>query len=126
MAQDQRNAVLGLKRGLARRCPNCGDGHLFHGYLAVQPRCEACGHDNAAYRADDGPAYFTILIVGHLVIAPFLAFPVLWQANLWLVLGLGLPLVAAITLTLLAFVKGGFIGVQWSAKARPAGEPATA
>lgn len=112
----ERNAATGFKRGIARRCPNCGEGALFRGYLKVEPTCEACGHDNAAYRADDGPAYFTMLIVGHILIAPMLALPFIWQANVWLVLGLSLPLIAIATLTLLAFVKGAFIGVQWGAR----------
>ena len=114
MANTESKAMTGFRRGLARRCPNCGEGHLFRGYLEVDPCCEACGHDNSAYRADDGPAYFTILIVGHLLIAPMLCFPFIWQADPVLVMGLTLPLVAAATLVLLGFVKGAFIGVQWA------------
>ncbi len=117
MANTENRAMIGFRRGLARRCPNCGEGRLFRGYLKVDPRCEACGHDNSAYRADDGPAYFTILIIGHLLIAPMLCFPVVWQANPAVVLGITLPLVAAATLTLLGFVKGAFIGVQWAQRA---------
>ncbi len=119
MANTQSKAMTGFRRGLARRCPNCGEGHLFRGYLQVDPRCEACGHDNSAYRADDGPAYFTILIVGHLLIAPMLCFPFIWQADPVLVMGLTLPLVAAATLALLGFVKGAFIGVQWAQRGVP-------
>ena len=114
MANTEGKAMTGFRRGLARRCPNCGEGHLFRGYLKVEPCCEACGHDNSVYRADDGPAYFTILIVGHLLIAPMLCFPFIWQADPVLVMGLTLPLVAAATLVLLGFVKGAFIGVQWA------------
>lgn len=115
-AAQQRSAALGFKRGIARRCPNCGEGHLFAGYLKVEPRCQACGHDNGAYKADDGPAYFTILIVGHLMIAPLLFFPFVWEWHPAVVLGLLLPALAAATLILLAFVKGAFIGVQWGAR----------
>jgi uncharacterized protein (DUF983 family) len=113
---DERSAATGFRRGLARRCPNCGEGPLFRGYLKVEPTCDACGHDNGAYRADDGPAYFTLLIVGHVMIAPLLAFPFIWQANPALVVGLTLPLVGLFTLGLLAFVKGAFIGVQWGVR----------
>ena len=112
-----RKAVTGFKRGLARRCPNCGRGRLFQGYLKVEPTCAACGHDNGAYRADDGPAYFTILIIGHIFIAPLFAMPFIWTANPAVVLAIALPLVAASTLTLLAFVKGAFIGVLWGTAA---------
>jgi uncharacterized protein (DUF983 family) len=115
--QQQRSAFLGFKRGLARRCPNCGEGALFRGYLKVDPTCEACGHNNSAYRADDGPAYFTVLIVGHLIVGPLLVFPFIWQSSVLVVLGVTLPIIAAATLLLLAYVKGAFIGVQWGARA---------
>ena len=109
----------GFMRGLAGRCPNCGEGHLFAGYLKVQPRCEACGHDLTVYRADDGPAYFTILIVGHLIIAPLLCFSFIWTWNPVLVLFLTLPPILAATLILLPRVKGAFIGGQWANGATP-------
>lgn len=117
---DQRNAKLGLKRGLARKCPNCGEGALFSGYLKVAPACGACGHENGRYRADDGPAYFTLLIIGHVLVAPMLAFPFIWEWHPALVLGLTLPLVGGSTLALLAFVKGAFIGVQWGTRSASA------
>jgi uncharacterized protein (DUF983 family) len=113
MIQNERSAMVGFKRGLVGRCPNCGEGHLFRGYLKVDPVCEPCGHQNGAYRADDGPAYFTVLIIGHLLIAPMLCFSFIWQANPLLVLSVTIPLVALATLLLLGFVKGAFIGVQW-------------
>jgi uncharacterized protein (DUF983 family) len=109
----------GFMRGLGGRCPNCGEGHLFSGYLKVQPRCEACGHDLSVYRADDGPAYFTILIVGHLIVAPLLCFSFIWTWNPILVLALTLPPILAATLILLPRVKGAFIGGQWANGATP-------
>ena len=109
--------VLGLKRGLRRRCPECGQGALFAGYLKIEPTCRACGHDNAQYRADDAGPYFTVLLVGHLVIGPMLIFPFIWKAPIGLVLGTTLPMVLGLTLTLLPFVKGAVVGVQWGQKA---------
>src|SRR5690242_4563380 len=52
--------VLALRRGLRHRCPNCGEGRLYRAYLKVVDSCVACGHELGQYRADDGPAYFTI------------------------------------------------------------------
>jgi uncharacterized protein (DUF983 family) len=104
----------GLKRGLARRCPNCGEGRLFRGYLKVRETCDACGHDNAQYPADDAPPYFTILIVGHLVVAPLLAFPFIWEAPTHLVLGTTLPLLLLVTLAVLPIVKGAVVGAHWA------------
>ncbi len=111
--REQPSVGLGLRRGLAGRCPNCGKGHLYRAYLKVQA-CEVCAHDNTRYPADDAPPYFTILIVGHLVIAPLLCFPFIWQAPTALVLGTTLPAVGILTLLLLPRVKGAVIGVQWA------------
>lgn len=105
-----------FRRGLSRRCPNCGEGRLFRGYLKVQETCKACGHANGQYRSDDGPAYFTILLVGHLVVAPLLCFSFIWTTPPEVLAPVLLSAIAVITLTLLPFVKGAFIGVQWATR----------
>ena len=99
-----------VSRGLRGRCPHCGDGHLFRSYLKVNPACPACGVDLARYPADDGPAYFTMLIVGHLVIAPLLFIPWVWQASPAVVIPVSLVFLTAVTLSFLPWVKGAFIG----------------
>ncbi len=109
----RRPVALGLRRGLAGRCPNCGKGALYGRYLKVA-ECSVCGHDNRAYPADDAPPYFTILLVGHLVIAPALCFPVIWQAPAAAVVGVALPTVGILTLLLLPVVKGAVVGVLWA------------
>ena len=110
-----------MKRGLLGRCPNCGQGKLFRAYLKVQA-CPECGHDNTQYPADDAGPYFTILIVGHLVIAPMLCFPWIWTAPVGLVLGTTLPAIAVLTLLFLPRVKGAIIGLMWALKCK--GDPA--
>lgn len=100
-----------MLRGLKGRCPACGEGKLFWRYLKVEPRCSVCDHDLAKYPADDGPAYFTILIVGHLLVAPLLLFPIIWQAPVWIVVPATLIPLAVATLVLLPVVKGWFIGL---------------
>jgi len=112
--------LTGLKRGLLHRCPNCGDGRLYMRYLKVDPECEACGHELAGYPADDGPAYFTILLVGHLFVAPLLFLPWIWQASPFLVAPLTLIPLAVLTLLLLPRVKGGVIGALWALRLRKA------
>jgi len=112
--------LAGLTRGLRHRCPNCGEGRLYRGYLKVEPVCEACGHDLASYPADDGPAYFTILLVGHFIVAPMLLFPWIWEASPWVVAPLTLVSVAALTLLLLPRVKGAVIGALWAIRQRKA------
>lgn len=104
----------GILRGLKRQCPNCGEGKLFAGYLKVQPTCASCGHETGRYRADDGPAYVTMLLVGHILIAPMLTFPVIWETSPLIVAPLALLTVGAATLAALPFIKGGFIGLLWA------------
>jgi uncharacterized protein (DUF983 family) len=84
--------------GLLGRCPRCGTGHLFDGYLTVPERCDTCGLDYGFADSGDGPAVFIILIAGFIVTGAALIVeifykPPLWlHASLWLPLGLGLPL----------------------------------
>ncbi|WP_177204092.1 DUF983 domain-containing protein [Sphingobium sp. AP50] len=108
---DQITISEGLKRGLRRHCPHCDSPTLFSGYLTVQPRCPVCGADNGQHRVDDIASYFTILLVGHLVIAPSLAIPWVWSAPLWASMSILMTLVLVITLTALPYIKGGVIGV---------------
>ena len=68
--ESDNKTMTGLTRGFKERCPACGEGRLYTKYLKVRPVCEHCGHDLAQYRADDAPPYFTILIVGHIVVGP--------------------------------------------------------
>jgi len=103
-----------LARGFVGRCPECGKGHIFQGYLKVRDACEACGHDLDQYPSDDGPAYFTILIIGHLVVAPLLVLSFIWKASLWVVVpGTVIPL-AVITLMALPRIKGAVIGMLYA------------
>lgn len=108
-----------MKRGLRLRCPSCGRAPLFRRYVKVQPICPNCGADNGQHRVDDAASYFTVLIVGHIVIAPMLAIEVLWDAPLAIVLGVALPAVGLVTLVALPFIKGAIIGAL-SAQARRA------
>ncbi len=106
----------GLSRGFTRKCPNCGQGKLFRGYLKVEPNCAACGHANGRYPADDAPPYFTIFLVGHLVIGPTLFFPFIWTWPAPLVVGITIPPLIILTLTLLPLIKGATVGLQWALK----------
>ncbi|RCK51223.1 hypothetical protein TH25_09620 [Thalassospira profundimaris] len=104
----------GLRRGFRRKCPNCGHGLAFSGYLKIRETCDFCGHKLGEYRCDDAPPYFTILIVGHLVVPGALAVEQSGTPSLALQLGIWIPVTLALTLGLLPFVKGGVLGVQWA------------
>ena len=103
-----------VSRGLKGRCPACGEGKLFWRYLKVSEHCPTCDHDLQRYPADDGPAYVTILLVGHLIIAPLLLFPIVWESSA--VYSLPIILTALITLTLLILprVKGAWVGLMYA------------
>ena len=93
-------------------CPACGKTHIFDGYLRVVPECTNCTAPLGRYRADDAPPYFTIFIVGHLLI-PFLYwFEVGYDMSLGWLAALFLPLAAVMTLVLLRPVKGGTVGLM--------------
>lgn len=114
MRTPERSVWAGIKSGLLGRCPACGQGRLFSRYLKVVTACAACGQNLSQYRSDDGPAYVTILIVGHLVVAPALfTDPVLtWPMER--LLAVAVPALVALTLALLPRVKGAFVGAQWA------------
>ncbi|MBL8772945.1 MAG: DUF983 domain-containing protein [Phenylobacterium sp.] len=103
-----------IGRGLRHRCPACGKGNLFGRYLKVEPRCAACGHETARYPADDGPAYLTILLIGHLIVAPLLFFPIVWETSPLVSLPIILGSLAVVTLLTLPRIKGGWIGLMYA------------
>ena len=106
-----RRSVL---RGLSHKCPACGQGPLFGRYLKVQPHCARCDHELALYPADDGPAYLTIILIGHLIIAPLLIFPIIWQSDPRYSLPIILGVLTVITLSALPRIKGGWIGLMYA------------
>jgi len=87
--------------------------------LKIRPFCDICRHENGQYPADDAPPYFTILIVGHLVVAPLLAFRVIWTLPTGLLLAILLPALTALILFFLPIVKGAVVGVLWALGAQP-------
>lgn len=129
-APEERAVWPSLARGWQRRCPHCGEGALFDGYLKVKARCGRCGEDLSHQRADDGPAYLTILVVGHLMapIMHYVAFE--WRPDP-LVMALVLSLACvALSLYLLPRLKGCVVAYQWAKRMhgfdhkRPAEGPA--
>jgi uncharacterized protein (DUF983 family) len=105
-----------LKRGFVRRCPRCGHGALFRGYLTMADHCSNCELAFEPYRSDDVPAYFTILIIGHIVVPGLLAFEKFFHPEAWVQMAIWLPVTFFGTLALLPFVKGAAIGVIWRSK----------
>jgi uncharacterized protein (DUF983 family) len=103
---------MALLRGLAGRCPACGRGRLFDGFLRVVAECESCGAPLGLARADDAPPYFTILIVGHIVIPAMLMMQKLSDPPTWLLSAIFVPLTLILALGLLRPVKGATVGLM--------------
>lgn len=101
-----------LARGAANRCPSCGRGSLFRGYLRVAEQCGACGVPVGAIRADDAPPYFTIFIVGHIVIPLMLLAERNAALSAWAMAAVFLPMTLALSLVLLRPVKGATVGLM--------------
>lgn len=100
-------------RGLSLRCPKCGVGKLFKSYLKQNDFCPHCGESFKQYRADDGPAWLTILLTGHIVV-PLLVYLVSHDIMpYWAQIMLMFSLTIALVLGLLPSSKGAFISVLW-------------
>jgi uncharacterized protein (DUF983 family) len=106
-------------RGLACKCPRCGKGRMFDGFLNLRPNCEACGLNYAFIDTGDGPAIFIIMIAGAIVVAAALIVEVKYQPPFWLHAALWLPLILATTLLPLRAMKSLLIALQFHHKAAP-------
>lgn len=102
-----------LLRGLVGRCPQCGAGRMFGRYLKVADHCGHCGEALHHQRADDAPAYFVILIVGHIVVPLALAIETAFAPPYWLHGVLWTPLTLGLALALLQPFKGAIVAWQW-------------
>jgi uncharacterized protein (DUF983 family) len=99
-----------VRRGMRNRCPVCGGGRVFDGYLTVVPACPDCGAPLGRLRADDAPPYFTIFIAGHLLVPPVLWIEKAYQPAMWIHMALWLPLFTIACILLLRPVKGATVG----------------
>jgi len=110
-----------MGRGLLGRCPNCGKGKVFTGYLTVRDRCGDCDEPLSAYKTADLPAVFTILLVGVLLV------PILWvgfavfRPEPLVLFGYISVLTVLLTLVLLRLVKGANLGYLWAIDERDPG-----
>ncbi len=108
---------LPISRGLRGRCPRCGEGRLFRGYLSLRSACEHCGLDYGFADAGDGPAVFVILIGGFIVVFAALMTEVVYQPPYWVHAALWLPLILIVTLAPLRLIKGLLIALQYHHRA---------
>ena len=103
-----------IRRGLTGRCPACGKGRLFQSYLKAIDQCEHCGEALGHIRADDGPAWLTILIIGPLLV-PIVFAMIMWDGlPNWLSISVLISLGIGLVLVILPRVKGLFLALLWT------------
>ena len=119
MSEDQAHypPVEPFGAGFRGRCPRCGEGRLFNGYISVKPRCSVCGLDYDFADSADGPAVFVMLIIGFIVVGLALWVEVSYGPPLWLHFLLWIPLTLILCLPTLRWLKGIMIALQYSNKA---------
>ena len=117
MPETQQPSTSPFAAGLACRCPRCGKGALFSGFLRLRPRCEACGLDYGFADSGDGPAVFVIFFAGFVVVFSALLVEVIFAPPYWVHAALWLPLILITTLGPLRPMKGLMIALQYRHKA---------
>jgi uncharacterized protein (DUF983 family) len=118
MATDpNRSLSFAIMAGLSGRCPRCGKGKLFRGFLQLQSRCRACGLDYGFADPGDGPAVFAMFIGGFIVVAAALIVEFAYQPPFWLHALLWAPLILIVTLGPLRLLKGLLIALQYHHRA---------
>ena len=111
---EDRESKTAMLRGWRRRCPSCGNGPMMAGYLKVRDACPVCEEELHHQRADDGPAYLTIVIVGH-ILAPLILFVYSTFRPDPLIMATGFSVgCVALSLYLLPRLKGLMVGLQWA------------
>ena len=109
--------VSPLRAGLTCKCPSCGKGKLFKGFLDVAEACDTCGQDFGAVNSGDGPAVFIILIVGFIVGGLAVGAELMFHPPYWLQLTIWLPTILILSIGLLRPFKAYLIALQYKHKA---------
>ncbi len=110
----ERSTQTAMIKGVQLKCPACGEGALFQSFLKVADTCGTCGEELHHQRADDAPAYFTMFIVGHIVVGLVMVVETAYAPELWVHALLWGPLLLGLSLFLLPRIKGALIGLQWA------------
>lgn len=100
--------------GFSQKCPNCQSERVYSSFLKVKHTCDACGQELHHHRADDAPPYFTIFIVGHIIIPLMFFLNKQYELTTLTLLGILIPLTLILSLWLLPRIKGALVGLQWS------------
>lgn len=110
----ERDTLRATWKGFRRRCPNCGSGPLLKGFLQVRDHCPVCREEFHHHRADDGPAYLTILIVGHLMAPLLLVAFTTFRPEPLVLFTIFMIATVGLSLYLLPRLKGALVAFQWA------------
>lgn len=113
---DRPRRALGraIGNGIRCRCPRCGVGKLYRGYLKVVDSCDMCGEDLSHARADDFPPYIAIFIVGHVLVGWMLHAEMSGPVDPMFYVWTMIPMAVLLPLALLPSIKGAVVGLQWA------------
>ncbi|ASY68457.1 hypothetical protein N181_12505 [Sinorhizobium fredii USDA 205] len=114
--QEERPVGRAMKRGFLGKCPACGQGRLFRGFVKSVDACAACGERMDHHRADDFPPYIVVTIVGHVVLGGYMMTDLVLPLSTWQHLAVWAPVTLVSALALMQPVKGAVIGLQWALK----------
>ena len=115
-AEEPRPMGQAMLRGWRRRCPNCGSGPMLKGYLKVRDTCPVCDQALHHHRADDGPPYLTLLIVGHIIGPAMLWFFVAYEPDPYTFMAIFMVASTALSLWFLPRLKGMLVAIQWASR----------
>lgn len=121
MAVEGRSGAAPYIAGALGKCPNCGEGPLFQGFLRIAPKCSRCGFDLARADTGDGPAVFVIFIAGFIAAFGVLFTEIAIRPPIWVDIVVWLPIAAGLCLALLRPFKGLMVAAQFANKAFEAG-----
>lgn len=114
IVETERSMSKAALRGLACKCPSCGKGQIFDGFIKVKPNCEECQEDLSHHRADDLPAYLNIFVVGHVVIGAMIVLMTWKMLDMWATMFVTIFLCVAAAIVLMRPLKGMVVGIQWA------------
>ncbi|MFT4098270.1 MAG: DUF983 domain-containing protein [Rhodoblastus sp.] len=117
MAYDRYPPLSPYSTGMAGRCPRCGEGKMFDGFITIAERCNVCGLDLKFADAGDGPAIFVMLIAGFIIVGAALWLEVNYEPPMWVFLVIFLPLTLIVCLGMLRPLKGVLVALQYANKA---------
>lgn len=112
--REERSRRTAMWRGLRGQCPQCGTKTLFRKYLKISDTCNACGLALSGHQADDAPPYFTIFIVGHIIVPVALIVERSYTPPLYVHAIMFCLLAIIVSLISLPLVKGAVVGLQWA------------